>query len=419
MQEHSRMMVEAMPSALLLINRTGEIVLLNRAAEKLFGYEREQLLGKPFDCLVPPAFRGPHKLMVAGFLAAPRTRLMGEGKELTGLRNDGTEVPLEIGLSPFRSRDEIFILASIVDVTKRKLAEQQLRKTNTELAKSHQALETALAELRSSHEKLKAAQLDLIHAAKLESIGTLAAGVAHEVKNPLQTLLMGLSFIQKSLPQGNPNLNQVLEDMNYAISRADGIVKELLHFSAVSKFEAKEQEVNPVIERSLWLLNHEINSTGTSVVQGLAPDLPKARLDTGKLEQVLINLLLNALQALGQGGRLCVRSRAATLQTELPGGEWLMSRFVPGEKFVILEVEDNGPGIPEHYLPKIFDPFFTTKPVGQGTGLGLSVVKRIIDLHKGAINVRNIKPSGVLVTVALKTGQSISELAGPKECFPH
>jgi two-component system NtrC family sensor kinase len=140
-----------------------------------------------------------------------------------------------------------------------------------------------------------------------------------------------------------------------------------------------------------------------NVVRKLGPDLPRVRLDRSKMEQVFLNLFHNALQAMSQGGVLTVTTRHRRFGEDLKLSGPGFAQFQPGELVVIAEVQDTGKGIPEDHLPKIFDPFFTTKPTSVGTGLGLSVVKKIMDLHDGAIDVRNAPRGGVAVTLMLRT----------------
>jgi signal transduction histidine kinase len=280
-------------------------------------------------------------------------------------------------------------------IVRRKQAEEKLKQALAALMTTHE-------ELKATHEKLMGTELELIQAAKLESLGTLAAGVAHEVKNPLQTILMGLDYLDNNLPGGNDNTGLVLRDMRGAVSRANVIVREMVQLSSATDFEPKAEDLNGLVESSLMLVNNQVIAAQVSVVRSLAPDLPWVPLDRNKMEQVLINLFINALQAMSQGGVLKVTTRLSRQGGDLKLGALAFPPFQPGESVVILEVQDTGTGIPEDLLPRIFDPFFTTKPTGVGTGLGLSVVKKIIDLHGGAIAIRNAPAGGAMVTLLLR-----------------
>jgi PAS domain S-box-containing protein len=266
----------------------------------------------------------------------------------------------------------------------------------------YDGLVSDITERKRAEEELQATQLQLIHAARFESVATLAAGVAHEVKNPLQTILMGLEYLANSLTGWNGESRLVLSDMRDAVTRANTIVRELLQLSAATDFEPKEEDLNSLVERSLSLINSEVIASRTAVVRQLGANLPRVRLDRSKMEQVFINLFINALQAMSQDGVLTVTTRHHRFSEDLKLSGPAFSQVKPGDLVVIAEVQDTGTGIAEADLPKIFDPFFTTKPAGIGTGLGLSVVNKIVDLHGGAIDVQNVPEGGVRVTLALK-----------------
>jgi PAS domain S-box-containing protein len=292
---------------------------------------------------------------------------------------------------------------SHVDLTAHKEVEEQLRRAYAELSENEAALKSALQKLQSANAELQTTHLQLIQAAKLESVGTLAAGVAHEVKNPLQTILMGLDYLGNNVNGGNDTIKLVLGDMRDAVTRANRIVRELLELSAATDFEPKVADLNVLVERALWLINSELVASRITLVRKLDPEPPCAKLDRSKMEQVFINLFINALQAMSHEGVLTVTTRHRRFGEDLGLSGPAFAQFAPGDAVVIAEVQDTGHGIPPDHLPRIFDPFFTTKPAGVGTGLGLSVVRKIMDLHGGAIDVRNHPLGGVVVTLMLRS----------------
>jgi len=284
-------------------------------------------------------------------------------------------------------------------------ANRDLLKTNHDLARSEETLRRALEELRASHEQLKAAQLQLIQAEKLECVGTLAAGVAHEVKNPLQTILMGLAFLSRNAPAEDKDFFMVLGDMRDAVKRADAIVRDLLYLSAAKQMEMKEDDINAVIAHSLCFVNYDLTRSRVRVVCDLAKNLPTVRLDRPKMDQVFINLFMNAIHAMPTGGELHLRTRLARWPEGNPGDATATKRFEAGDPIVLIEIEDTGTGIPAEKLSRIFEPFFTTKPSGVGTGLGLPVSKQIVDLHGGTIQIGPGSRRGARVTLTLKVEQ--------------
>jgi PAS domain S-box-containing protein len=303
---------------------------------------------------------------------------------------------------------------SHLDLTEWKLAEQRLRQANAELAQSQKSLEQALDKLKSSHEELKTTQLQLIQAAKLESVGTLAAGVAHEVKNPLQIILLGLDFLESNLASSGSKLGGVLDDMRDAAHRANAITRELLRFSAMTALEMRETDLNELVERSLWLLHYELEAARINLNKDLSPRLPSVSIDSGKMEQAFINLVLNAIQAMSQGGTLTVRTLAQCAPRAALGSEG----GTPAPPVVVLEIRDTGRGIPPEHLPRIFDPFFTTKPVGVGTGLGLPIVKKIADLHEAHLEICNAPEGGALARLKFAGLTRPDSAVAPGASFP-
>lgn len=263
---------------------------------------------------------------------------------------------------------------------------------------------TDITERKRAEEELRTAQLQLIQSAKLESVGRLAAGVAHEVKNPLGIIQQGVGYLAKKMvgPDGETTA-LVLQKLDNAVRRADRVIRGLLDFSAPSALEMRPTDLNGVVEDSLLLVKHELVKAQITVVKSLMENLPPLEMDRRKIEQVFVNLFINATHAMPDGGTLAIKTGTKSLnEIGFDVGSWDSGPFKSKSPVVVVQVEDTGTGIPPEKLDRIFDPFFTTKQPGQGTGLGLSVTRKIIELHGGMIDIRNRSERGVQVTLAFK-----------------
>ena len=289
------------------------------------------------------------------------------------------------------------------DVTEKFRAEEQLRRAYAELASKEAELLKTMRALKASHEELIQAQLQLIQAEKLESVGRLAAGVAHEVKNPLAILLMGLDYLAEPDVRDGGSDQEVMRAMRDAVHRADAIIRGLVDFSANRRLDATPHDLNAMIRRALLLVKHELTGSHVSLVTEFLQDPPAVLLDPTKIQQVFVNLFINAVQAMPEGGTLTVRSYTRRLSAApYDAGSRQAERFRAGDYVVVAEVDDTGTGIPPDKLSKVFDPFFTTKPTGRGTGLGLTVTRKIIELHHGTISIANRDEGGARVTLMFK-----------------
>ena len=246
--------------------------------------------------------------------------------------------------------------------------------------------------------ELQDANMKLMQAEKMESIGRLAAGVAHEVKNPLAIIQMGADFLSQEMAKDEIT-GGVIKDIDEAVHRADTVIRGLLDFSRDKKLELTTGSINEVIECSLQLVGHEMRQRQIEVRTNLTDNLPSLQLDTNKLQQVFINLFMNAAHAIEREGILEVTSRLKTLTNVADLSRDSENHFKLGETVLWIEVKDNGPGIIQENSSKVFDPFYTTKPVGEGTGLGLSVSRNIINLHHGSIDIQNRREGGASVVI--------------------
>jgi signal transduction histidine kinase len=251
--------------------------------------------------------------------------------------------------------------------------------------------------------QLTVAQQRMVQAEKLESVGRLAAGVAHEVKNPLMTLLTGVKFLSKHLPASDETVSLVLEDMSEAVRRADRVIIGLLDLSAPRELDVKPESVNPIVAQSLLLVKHDLDRSHITVIKKLEDNLPDVMLDSFKIQQVLVNIFTNAIHAMPDGGMLTVKTGLRPPAGAGGGVEDDTIGDLPTpEGAVVVEVDDTGTGIPKDKVKKVFDPFFTTKPTGKGTGLGLSVSRQLVEMQGGMIDIRNRAEGGVRVTILFK-----------------
>jgi len=241
--------------------------------------------------------------------------------------------------------------------------------------------------------QLEDAHIQLIQAEKMESVGRLSAGVAHEVKNPLAIIQMGADYLMEVVPDED-GAKDVIADIDDAVRRADTVIKGLLDFSHSDKLILSSGNLNVVIEEALRLVGHEFRQRHIALHSRLDASNPSIEMDANKIQQVLINMLMNAAQAVGSDGEVNISCEVVNRD-----GKSNHPMFHAGEAVLRLRIADNGPGISEEDLTKLFDPFFTTKPVGEGTGLGLSVSRDIMELHSGFLDICNGPEGGAMVTM--------------------
>jgi PAS domain S-box-containing protein len=398
-----RNLVDNIPDYIYAKDPEGRYVIDNTAHfRQLHVSKRDDVIGKTVFDFFPKEIAKEYHAYDQAIMASGKPLI---NHEEPGMSADGsarwvatTKVPL---------RDPKGNIAGLVcisrDITQQKLAEQGLLKANAALAKKQEELLAAVEDLKKAHDELRSVQLQLIEAEKMKSIGRLAAGVAHEVKNPLAIITMGVAYLENEKFSDDSNVPGVLHDISDAVKRADAVIRGLLDFSVPKKLEVQASDLNTIIGQALLLVRGEMQGDGFRVVKELQPDLPLLKIDAAKISQVFINIFTNAIHSMGEGGTLTVRTSARQLAGVGPNiGDSRSESFRVGDNLVTAEVDDTGPGVPEDRLAKIFDPFFTTKPTGKGTGLGLTVTKSIIDLHGGTIDIRNRAGGGARVTIMLK-----------------
>jgi PAS domain S-box-containing protein len=387
-------LVENLPQYILRKDLRERFTFANQRFCQMLGRSLDEIVGKTDFDFYPPELAAKYQRDDRYVIATGRTFETVE----ENVRPTGETIYVQVVKTPIRNvNDAIIGIQGIFwDITERKQWEERLQKANQELAQSEAAL-------RKSHEELKSAQLQLIQAEKMESIGTLAAGVAHEVKNPLAIMLMGVNYLTKKSGGQDEAIAQVLREMKEAIDRADSITRGLLDFAASRQLAVEPEDLSKVIDETLRLVRHELAKNNIVVTRQWGDKLPPVLIDRRQIQQVFVNIFVNAIHAMPSGGKLAVRTYAKQhTETSHFEGSRKLSSFWVGETVIVAEVDDSGTGIPEENLAKIFDPFFTTKPTGVGTGLGLPVSKKIIELHGGSLTIKNRREGGVRVSIVLK-----------------
>ncbi len=244
--------------------------------------------------------------------------------------------------------------------------------------------------LKRSHEELRNTHRSLVHVAKMESVIHLAGGVAHEIRRPLAQVEMGLTAVQSALPQDGSDLPAVVERMKRSLKEADSIVSKLISYSTSHRLRLEPVDLNQFVVESLALLEEQFARCKVSIDLQIARSSTIGMIAREELRQVLINILLNALQAMPEGGTITVRTgeRRVTGVDEKEAAR-IGAHVRNSEPAATIEIEDSGPGITDDELQRVFDPFFTGSARGKGPGLGLTVARKMVSLHGGVIRLKN------------------------------
>jgi two-component system, LuxR family, sensor kinase FixL len=347
-EERFRLMVEASPTAMVMVNAEGSITLVNAQAETVFAYSRDELLGRPIELVVPERFRAQHPSERQRYVAHSTSRAMGAGRELFARRKDGSEVPVEIGLSPIRMPEGPCVLASIVDITPRKRAEAETMRQRAEMA----------------------------HLSRVTMLGELSGSIAHELNQPLTAILSNAQAAQRFLahePFDLAEVRDILADIVEQDHRAGEIIRRIRLLVKKGEVQREPLDVNALVEEVLQLTRVDVVSQGVAVHTTLASALPPVDGDRLQLQQVLLNLVMNACDATAGNATADRRVEVCTTPSDA--------------EHVSVSVSDNGAGIPPEGLDRVFEPFFTTKT--YGLGLGLSVCRTIVGAHGGRLWASN------------------------------
>lgn len=397
-------MFENATEGMLMVNQTGEIILSNTYAEQLFGYNRNEMIGSSIEKLIPTRFASQHAAHRNRYHAAPRNRPMGAGLELYALHKDGHEFPVEISLGYFEADRKTIVIAFVNDISERKKAAEQIRteqertkRLNEELelrvTERTRDLETALERLKTTNESLRTMEVNLLKALDKErELGELKSRfvtmASHEFRTPLSTILSSLFLLE------NYNTDEYEQEKTTHISRIKRAVNNMTSilndFLSLSKMEEGKVEITYMglnIRHSILEIVDEMDAVkkrGQLIQYVHEGGVEEIRMDEQFLRNILLNLVSNAIKFSGEDGRINITSCIA-------------------EGKLTLRVADNGVGIPEEEQKHLFNRFFRAKNVQNvsGTGLGLHIVKRYVDMMGGTITLTSSGQGGTVFTVEI------------------
>jgi len=352
--------LEAAHDAIITMDARLNIREFNPAAERMFGYARLDVLGRNVELLLPPAQRARHVIELTEYFAHSSGPLAGHQIEMSGVKADGSEFPIELSVARVGSDARAVLTGFIRDITERRALEEQLRQSQ-----------------------------------KLEAIGRLAAGVAHDFNNILMSVMGAADLLLMQLKADDAARDEAVE-IKRSVERGAGLTHQLLAFS-------RRQSTNP----RLFALGDVVRGMDTMVRRLMGPEVELALVtapepvhvvaDSGQIEQVVLNLVVNARDAMPEGGRITVRVDQVELDE---GAAATLVDGTPGQ-YARLTVADTGMGIDEQTRAKLFEPFFTTKPQGKGTGLGLSIVYGIVKQNGGCVVVTSEPGRGATFVIHL------------------
>jgi two-component system sensor kinase FixL len=343
--------LDAAVDAIIIIDEGGVIQRFNRAASAMFGYTEDELLGDNVNRLMPEPHRSQHHNYLARYHETGIAAVIGKGREEMGQRSDGTVFPMHLSVGEIRHGGRHGYVGFIRD----------------------------LSEVRESEEQLRQLEEQLLHADRLVILGELTAGIAHEINQPLTAIAAyadaGCKLIEQLDEAEASNLRSVCERIGGQARRAGEVVQRLRGLVRTGKVSKARHDLNQIIEHILLLFEFELKRSGTELIFHSAEALDPMYVDEIQIQQILVNLVKNGLDAITEAGRVDGR---VEIHVEQQGLE------------VKIAVEDNGPGVPEALRPKLFESFFTTKP--KGVGLGLSICRNIAAAHGGTLHYE--QPAG-------------------------
>ena len=371
-EEKFRTISSAAQDAIIMIDNDEKITYWNNAAEKIFGYSLKEILGKQLhNILTNEKYQKVVKKRFIEFQKTSKGATVGKTVELVGIKKDGSKFPIEISLSAVKIKGKWNAIGIVRDISERKKMEKELKKYTMTL-----------------EEEVKQRTNELLQSEKMSALGQLVAGVAHEINNPLAYLKSNSEFLGEFFTEmedkfkGNDleiynEMKQLIDSNIEGTNRIATITKTLKRFAKPDQEEKTESDINQGLKDTLIIVHNHLKHR-IEVHEELG-EIPNVKCNIGQINQVFMNLIMNSSQAM-ESGDIWIKT-------------W------NEENRINVEIKDNGSGIPEEALNRIFDPFYTTKP--EGTGLGLSLVYKIIQNHNGILNVNSKIGEGTTMRISL------------------
>ena len=394
MQSAIAALLKIASDAVIAVDANYRITLFNDGAERIFGYARAEVIGRPLDVLLPERFRASHGRMMSALESEGSiSRLMGERREIAGLRKDGSEFPAEASIAMVegeKGRVKSF-LAVLRDITERRRTQMILANHAREL---EQRVKERTSELEAEIRRREEAQAQLVQSQRMEAFGQLTGGVAHDFNNLLTIISGNLELLGPEL--ATDKARGLAKRANEASEMAARLTARLLTFARRRRLEPRVLDLNELILGMSEIVQRTIGAH-ISVSTILASDLRLTRSDPSEVENALLNLVINARDAMPKGGRIVMETRNAEFSE---GDATALGEMRTGQ-YVVASVTDTGTGMPPEIAKRAFEPFFTTKPTGRGTGLGLSTIYGFAKQSGGHLTLYSEVGHGTTVSLYL------------------
>ena len=353
-------LLNAAVDSIIIIDEEGTILLFNPAAESIFGYASMEVIGKNVTTLMPQPYRDQHDGFLKRFRETGKASIIGLGREVVGLKSDGERFPIFLSVGEITGGSKERYVGLIRDLSEQRRIEDTVRELESRLA----------------------------HADRLVTLGELTAGIAHEINQPLTAIAAYADAGHRLLTTGNPVSDDEIKDICKRVAkqarRAGAVVSHLRKLASRGNAVKARCRIKPVVQNVLMLFEYDIRQSRVTLKTDIERKLPEVFIDDIQIQQVLVNLIKNSIDALREAGT--------------PDPEILVTAE-SAEREILVKVTDNGPGVDEELRSRLFEPFFTTKP--HGVGLGLSICRNIANAHGGNLRHETPPEGGCRFTLSL------------------